>query len=101
MIDLEKELTAIVSNAPIMPYYRTVNYLMRNGVTIQKWTPMTEKLPDIDADVLVCDAETGHMYTAAFDGVQWHLAAGWLLDSDDFTHWMPLPELPKGVNHTG
>lgn len=95
MTDLEKELTAIVSNAPAMPYYRTVDYLMRNGVTIQKWISLAERLPDIDVDVLVYDAATGHMYTAAFDGVHWHLAAGWLLDSDDFTHWMPLPEPPK------
>lgn len=95
MYNLEQELTELISNAPAMPHHRTVDYLISNGVALQKWISMAEKLPDIDADVLVYDAGTGHMYTAAFDGTQWHLAAGWLLDSDDFTHWMPLPEPPK------
>ncbi len=34
MTNLEKELTTLISNAPAMPYYRTVDYLIANGVTI-------------------------------------------------------------------
>ncbi len=34
MSNLEKELTELIANAPAMPYYRTVDYLMRNGVTV-------------------------------------------------------------------
>jgi hypothetical protein len=60
------------------------------------WIPISEKLPDIDVKVIVYDAETGIMHTGAFDGMLWHLGdGGWLLDLDDFTHWMHLPEPPK------
>lgn len=35
MTNLEKELTALISNAPAMPYYKIVDYLIANGVTMQ------------------------------------------------------------------
>lgn len=75
----------------------TADHLIQNGVTTSEWLRIAERLPDIDTTVIVCDAETGQMHTATFDGKLWHLDGGWLLDQDDFTHWMSLPELPKGV----
>ena len=77
-----------------------VDSLVANGVTVQKWIPVTERLPD-GRSFLVTDTD-GYVGEA-------YLREGkiyWMCDNyDDFwadvhtvdvTHWMPLPEPPKG-----
>lgn len=66
---------------------------------IMNWIPVAEKLPGSDDKVLVCckgiDEATIGWYDSGWDEwfaeyklTQHRLAA--------ITHWMPLPELPKG-----
>lgn len=74
---------------------RLADHLIANGVTVQRWIPVKNRFPCIETTVLVCDAREGNIHTATFDGTLWHLDGGWLLDADDFTHWMPLPNAPK------
>ena len=92
-----------------------VDYLIANGVTVQKWIPVTERLPEADGDYLVF--ERGYIVPAirvlsfAKDGRKvdkYDFYRGWKnvwyrydsewghLTIDDVTHWMPLPEPPKG-----
>ena len=75
------------------------------GVVIQKWIPVTERLPNIDDDVLMYFADDGNM-TAGFlvdvgeDTSMWsaYSDGGYYTDCDYVpTHWMPLPEPPKEV----
>lgn len=87
------------------------DHLIANGVTVQEWIPVTERLPDLelveakanDIDLYPClvtvkdkRAKNGrYVGKAWYDGDQF-------IDSDcvdityDVTHWMPLPEPPKG-----
>jgi len=68
------------------------DHLIANGVTVQKWIPVTERLPnghDADADICVLAIHK------ACNKRYWH----WRSVKDnpfDFTHWMPTPEPPKG-----
>ena len=67
------------------------DHLIANGVTVQEWIPVTEKLPKLFVHVLVI--RNGEI------SIDYHEEDGWF--SCDFngkrvTHWMPLPELPKG-----
>ena len=74
------------------------DHLIANGVTIQRWIPVTERLPEEGGKFLVCGSRGG-IYTAEFwnhNGYpHWHK-----LNSKNHycepTHWMPLPEAPKG-----
>jgi hypothetical protein len=70
-----------------------VDELIANGVTIQKWIPVTERLPSRYRSVIVWtrDREMGE---AQHDGKRFC----WCEDDNyaDVTHWMPLPEPPKG-----
>ena len=83
--------------------------LIANGVTIQKWIPITEKLPD----TIPCGAGTAYseavnvlttgrkVLTAIWDGTDFIAdAAFWEAEGEEITHWthvlLPLPEPPKG-----
>ena len=96
------------------------DHLIANGVTVQKWVPVTERLPEehdsifaklhgtkkwmpamfrtISDNVLVCveykDGARKTEVTHTKDG-EWNLAI-LHLQGKRVTHWMPLPEPPKG-----
>ena len=68
------------------------DHLIANGVTIQKWIPVTERLPEEDGEYLV--------YCGEYDGICiiYHeilkTKSKWRSKWKDVTHWMPLPEPP-------
>lgn len=83
---------------------RLADHLIANGVTIQKWIPVTERLPDKDGEYLVRwanksvgDAEYECKYGSFghWIDIMWDEDADWF-PYVDITHWMPLPEAPKG-----
>ena len=69
------------------------DYLIANGVTVQQWIPVSERLPEYEEPVMGWDAELRDMGIVNF-------IYGKFLDIIDMsetnvTHWMPLPEPPK------
>lgn len=82
------------------------DYLLANGVTLQKWIPVTERLPGL----IPCNAGTAYSeavivwtdgkkaMVAVWDGIDFLCASEyWEADGEEVTHWMPLPEPPKEV----
>ena len=75
------------------------DYLIANGVTVQEWIPVTERLPKESGDYLVI-TDGGFVERLSYS--ERHNA----FNTDDrlvcaecaipCTHWMPLPEPPKG-----
>lgn len=78
------------------------DYLIANGVTVQKWIPVTERLPKGEDEVLM-STEHGGQVVGYYDSKR----REWLSWSDEYseyyslcgtmgevTHWMPLPEPP-------
>lgn len=68
------------------------DHLIANGVTIQKWIPVTERLPECGQEVIVYSGRllkptvfAYHFWNEGFDS--------WAR----ITHWMPLPKPPKEV----
>ena len=73
---------------------RIADHLISNGVTFQKWIPVTERLPEKDMeDVLAFDGISGFFIT--FMKTTIHGKRYFAIGHDDVTHWMPLPEPPK------
>ena len=91
------------------------DHLIANGVTVQQWIPVTERLPEEDGKYIVFEQSGGRTNTSIlrfakdarkvdrydFKG-RWK-NAWYEYDSewghytvDSVTHWMPLPEPPKG-----
>ena len=82
-------------------------HLIANGVTIQQWTPVTERLPDkelweyqkkynqdnMEVLVMIKGAkEPTTLYYGDDGDFNDDEGNSWLV-----THWMPLPETPKEV----
>lgn len=77
--------------------------LIDNGVTIQKWIPVTERLPEKAADYL-CRCTVND-----FDDMPFYMVLRYIVYDKNphfqhetkggmkVTHWMPLPEPPKEV----
>lgn len=79
------------------------DYLIANGVTVQRWIPVTERLPEDEFEVLA-KTEYGGQVVAIYDSEH----KEWQNWSDEYreyygfcgymgkvTHWMPLPEPPE------
>ena len=66
------------------------DHLIANGVTVQKWIPVTERLPEDARTVLAVDLD-GTIATAYYVG-RWH--SGGDLDENTVIGWMPLPSPP-------
>ena len=78
------------------------DHLIANGVTVQEWVSVKDRLPEYSNDgfadaVLVTDGFVQHM--AYFVGGEWRFAESGEIKEPmwyNITHWMPLPEPPKG-----
>lgn len=74
------------------PIYEFADCLLANGVTVQEWISVDDRLPDKNTTVIVT-TDKGIVFQClyAYDG--WDL---WDGNEINITHWMPLPEPPKG-----
>lgn len=78
---------------------KIANHLITNGVTVQSWIPVTERLPEEKVDCIVhykhayCDTDDYWAIGFCFyDGEKFNLDPAYKV-----THWMPIPEPPKEV----
>ena len=73
------------------------DHLIANGVTIQQWIPVTERLPGDSRGVILCTRSrivgVGFYDKHTRNWVQLYSGGGICVD---VTHWMPLPEPPSG-----
>ena len=62
-----------------------------NGVTVQEWISVKDRLPE-QGEEAICIAADGDMMIGKY--TEW----GWMFPCyfENLTHWMPLPEPPKG-----
>ena len=76
----------------------TATDLIAHGVTVQEWIPVTERLPKDNSNVLghLKIGEESRIYPAFYaHGVWWDCIFNETTTSST-THWMPLPQPPKG-----
>lgn len=118
MSDREKLIDAIADIIDYIPFdiiEEVVDHLISNGVTVQKWIPVSERLPTKGKYLCLCDGDAKTSYIKIcsfadnlyavdeFDFYDYENVAGFFdYDSEygyfrqnNVTHWMPLPEPPK------
>ena len=74
------------------------SYLIANGVTVQEWISVDDRLPEDDSDVLACSriGEESRIYPACYSNGVWFDCVFNAPATDTTTHWMPIPNPPKG-----
>ena len=82
------------------PIEAVADYLLDSGVTVQQWIPVTERLPEDDVLVLCIGAKGGMFlgyprYVYKDDDYAYTTVPN-ARGSGHATHWMPLPQAPKG-----
>ena len=73
------------------------DHLIANGVTVQQWIQVSERLPE-ENDVYMVSAFDGHARRTTFAQWQNRLKRWYLTGARSYwkvTHWMPMPEPPK------
>ena len=76
-----------------------VDFMMANGVTVQEWISVKDRLPEFCVSVLARCFYNGKWKTLVCHTSKEH-AGEWYTDEVcqwvKVTHWMPLPEPPEG-----
>ena len=87
---------------------KVASHLIAHGVTVQEWIPVTERLPDNkEHDWVLAQVveDNGYMHIPKVMEYRqlkndwFEDTYGWLSNHNGLftvTHWMPLPEPPKG-----
>ena len=95
--------------------------LINNGVTVQEWISVKDRLPEPEHDVILCTSEIEtygkhhekkkiyrNIYMGYFDGDEWltsychgceyifRMNEKYPNETIEVTHWMPMPNPPKG-----
>ena len=120
-MDVREKLIELLTNSQQLDvldratgWKEAANYLIAHGVTVQKWIPVKDKLPEIVSThkryrstikksirvLCVCVQKSGK--TMVKEGYcEWYNdypEPRWQIPGtiDDVTHWMPIPEMQKG-----
>ena len=105
MTDREK-LIGLLQTSPMdimgnHPVGSIADWLIANGVTFQRWIPVTESLPESDELVLLARCYRQYRYVEIgkiIGGEAYCYSDVYKINrgAHKLTHWMPLPEPPSG-----
>lgn len=110
-MNVREKLVELINDCRAMEGYgmdlveRQADHLISHGVTVQEWISVKDRLPDlIPCNVGTAYSEAVIAWTsgrkamiAVWDGIDWIAPFDyWEAWGEEITHWMPLPELPKG-----
>ena len=86
------------NHSPCFEVERVVNALIAHGVTVQEWISVDDRLPEEKVNCIVhykhayCDNDDYWAIGLCFyDGEKFRIDLSYKV-----THWMPLPQPPKG-----
>ena len=101
MMDVREKLVDLLTGHSIdtqQDVEYVADHLISNGVTVQEWVSVEDRLPE-HGDVVLCFMKFGGQRILQWDNVSsWWLGYGHGDDwqKADVTNWMPMPQPPKG-----
>ena len=100
-MDVREKLIEILRK-PIFPHEladpteAVADYLLDNGVTVQKWISVTERLPESGKESVLIALRWGEVDIGLCEDGRWRSEFVNEYEDGEVTHWMPLPKPPKG-----
>ena len=70
--------------------------LISNGVTVQEWISVTERLPESGKESVLIALRWGEVDIGWCEDGRWRSEFVNEYEDGEVTHWMPIPEPPKG-----
>lgn len=103
LVEVQSAKEFAESFLPDIFFRMAVNRVLDNvpaveGVTIQQWIPVTERLPERNGEYLVCTLHDFYKNTKVAKASFKRSSGGFYGNGghwSNVTHWMPLPEPPK------
>ena len=78
------------------PIEAVADYLLDSGVTVQEWISVKDRLPESGKDVVLIALRWGEVDIGWCENGRWGSEFVNEYDDGEVTHWMPLPQPPKG-----
>ena len=72
--------------------------LISNGVTVQEWISVDDRLPESGKEGVLIALRWGEVDIGWCEDGRWSSEFINEYEEGEVTHWMPIPQLPKGVN---
>ena len=100
-MDVREKLIEILRK-PIFPHElvdpteAVADYLLDSGVTVQKWISVKDGLPESGKESVLIALRWGGVDIGWCEDGRWRSEFVNEYEDGEVTHWMPLPNLPKG-----
>ena len=99
-MDVREKLVELLTNSPQLDvldgttgWEEAANYLIANGVTVQEWISVKDRVPEKPMKCLV------YTKRGEYGGYEiTYYNEGFYLQYANVTHWMPLPDEPDVKN---
>ena len=72
------------------------DHLISNGVTVQEWISVDDRLPENEKEGVLIALRWGEVDIGWCEDGRWGSEFVNEYEDGEVTHWMPLPEPPKG-----
>ena len=98
-MDVREKLVELL-DIIIQPGQKTLgdiaDYLISNGVTVQEWISVTERLPGNGKESVLIALRWGEVDIGWCEDGRWCSEFVNEYEDGEVTHWMPMPQPPKG-----
>ena len=106
-MDVREKLVEILKQAPFEgkvldewwweeKIKRIADHLIRNGVTVQEWISVKDKLPESGKEGVLIGLRWGEVDIGWCEDDRWRSEFVNEYEDGEVTHWMPIPQPPKG-----
>ena len=92
--DMQRSGTGYFGNA--IENKKIADHLIANGVTVQEWISVTERLPEKGEESVLIALRWGEVDIGWCEDSRWRSEFVNEYEDGEVTHWMPLPQPPKG-----
>ena len=92
--DMQRSGTGYFGNA--IENKKIADYLIRNGVTVQEWVSVEDGLPKNGKEGVLIALRWGEVDIGLCEDGRWRSEFVNEYEDGEVTHWMPLPQSPKG-----
>ena len=75
---------------------RIADHLISNGVTVQEWISVKDRLPESGKESVLIALRWGEVDIGWCEDGRWRSEFVNEYEDGEVTHWMPLPNPPKG-----